>query len=156
MLLSSLDQTIVSTAMPRIVSNLGGLSYYGWVFTIYLLTSTATVPIAGKLSDLYGRKPFYMIGIGIFLAASALCAAARSMPMLVFCRGVRDMGGGTIPAKVFGIIGDIFPPAERGKWQGLTTGTYGVATVIGPALGGFFTDSLSWRWVFYINLPFGL
>ncbi|HEY8838879.1 MAG TPA: MFS transporter, partial [Dehalococcoidia bacterium] len=156
LLLSSLDQTIVSTAMPRIINDLGGLSYYSWVFTAYLLTSTASVPIFGKLSDVYGRKPFYMAGIVLFLAASAICGLSETMPMLVVFRAVQGIGGGIMMANAFAIIGDVFPPAERGKWQGLTGAMFGFASVIGPTVGGYLTDNLSWRWVFYVNLPIGL
>jgi EmrB/QacA subfamily drug resistance transporter len=156
LLLSSLDQTIVSTAMPRIINDLGGLSYYSWVFTAYLLTATASVPIFGKLSDVYGRKPFYMAGIVLFLISSAICGLARNMPMLVLFRAVQGIGGGIMMANAFAIIGDVFPPAERGKWQGLTGAMFGFASVIGPSLGGYLTDNLSWRWVFYVNLPLGL
>jgi EmrB/QacA subfamily drug resistance transporter len=156
LLLSSLDQTIVSTAMPRIIADLGGLSYYSWVFTAYLLTSTAAVPVFGKLSDVYGRKPFYMGGIVLFLLASALCGLAQNMPLLVLFRGIQGIGGGIMMANAFAIIGDVFPPAERGKWQGLTGAMFGFASVIGPTLGGYMTDNLSWRWVFYVNLPVGL
>ncbi len=155
LLLSALDQTIVSTAMPRIIFNLGGLSYYSWVFTAYLLTSTASVPIFGKLSDIYGRKPFYMGGITLFLFASALCGAAGNMPLLILFRAIQGVGGGIMMANAFAIIGDVFPPAERGKWQGLTSAMFGFASVVGPTLGGYLTDNLSWRWVFYVNLPVG-
>ncbi|MGI8551735.1 MAG: MDR family MFS transporter [Dehalococcoidia bacterium] len=155
LLLSALDQTIVSTAMPRIIADLGGLSFYSWVFTAYLLTSTAAVPIFGKLSDLYGRKPFYMGGITLFLITSGLCGIAQSMPMLIVLRGLQGIGGGIMMANAFAIIGDIFPPAERGKWQGLTSSVFGLASVLGPFIGGFLTDNLSWRWVFYVNLPIG-
>jgi EmrB/QacA subfamily drug resistance transporter len=154
--LSALDQTIVSTAMPRIVADLGGLSYYSWVFTAYLLTSTASVPIFGKLSDVYGRKPFYMAGIVLFLAASAMCGLAQNMPELILFRAIQGVGGGVMMANAFAIIGDVFPPAERGKWQGLTSAMFGFASVIGPTLGGYLTDSFSWRWVFYVNLPVGM
>ncbi len=155
LLLSALDQTIVSTAMPRIIADLGGLSFYSWVFTAYLLTSTAAVPIFGKLSDVYGRKPFYMAGIVAFLASSALCGLAQNMPELVLFRAIQGVGGGVMMANAFAIIGDVFPPAERGKWQGLTSAMFGFASVIGPTLGGYLTDSFSWRWVFYVNLPLG-
>ncbi|HLZ68860.1 MAG TPA: MDR family MFS transporter [Dehalococcoidia bacterium] len=156
LLLSALDQTIVSTAMPRIIADLGGLSYYSWVFTAYLLTSTAAVPIFGKLSDVYGRKPFYMAGIVLFLASSALCGLAQNMPELVLFRAIQGVGGGVMMANAFAIIGDVFPPAERGKWQGLTSAMFGFASVVGPTLGGYLTDSFTWRWVFYVNLPVGV
>jgi len=155
LLLSALDQTIVSTAMPRIIADLGGLNYYSWVFTAYLLTSTASMPVFGKLSDLYGRRQFMLLGAVVFLAASALCGVAHSMPFLVVMRGVQGLGGGAMMVNAFSIVGDLYPPAKRGKWQGLTSTTFGLASVVGPALGGYLTDNLSWRWVFYVNLPIG-
>lgn len=155
LLLAALDQTIVSTAMPRIVADLGGLNYYSWVFTSYLLTSTAATPIFGKLSDLYGRKPLIVGGMLLFLAASGLCGLAQSMPMLVILRGVQGIGGGVMMVNAFSIVGDLFPPSERGRWQGLTSSTWGFASIVGPTVGGFLTDSLSWRWIFYVNLPIG-
>src|SRR5947209_4671052 len=153
--LSALDQTIVSTAMPRIVAELGGLKYYSWVFTAYLLTSTAAMPIFGKLSDIYGRRTFMIAATVLFLAASGLCGFAQSMPMLILLRGIQGIGGGVMMVNAFSIVGDVFPPAVRGKWQGLTSTTFGLASVVGPALGGYLTDNLSWRWIFYVNLPVG-
>lgn len=153
--LSAIDQTVVSTAMPRIVAELGGLNYYSWVFTAYLLTSTAAFPIFGKLSDLYGRRNFTLGGTVLFLVTSALCGLSTSMPMLILLRGIQGIGGGIMMVNAFSIVGDIFPPAERGKWQGLTASAFGLASVIGPAIGGYLTDNLSWRWVFYVNLPIG-
>jgi EmrB/QacA subfamily drug resistance transporter len=155
LLLSALDQTIVATAMPRIIADLGGLNYYSWVFTAYLLTSTAAMPVFGKLSDLYGRRPFMLLGALLFIAASALCGLAQSMPFLIVMRGVQGIGGGAMMVNAFSIVGDLYPPAKRGKWQGLTATTFGFASVLGPALGGYLTDNFSWRWVFYVNLPIG-
>jgi EmrB/QacA subfamily drug resistance transporter len=155
LLLSALDQTIVATAMPRIIADLGGLNYYSWVFTAYLLTSTAAMPVFGKLSDLYGRRPFMLMGAFVFIVASAFCGLAQSMPFLIVMRGIQGIGGGAMMVNAFSIVGDLYPPAKRGKWQGLTATTFGFASVLGPALGGYLTDNFSWRWVFYVNLPIG-
>ena len=156
LLLSALDGTIVGTAMPRVVAELGGLEHYAWVATVYLLGSTAAVPIFGKLSDLYGRKWFYVGGLLLFMLASALCGLSQSMTQLIAFRGLQGVAGGILAANAFAIIGDIFPPRERGKWQGVMGSVFGVASVIGPALGGWLTDGPGWRWVFYVNLPVGL
>jgi EmrB/QacA subfamily drug resistance transporter len=156
MLLSALDQTIVGTALPRIVRDLGGFEHLSWVVTAYLLASTVTVPIYGKLSDMYGRKWFFFSGIIIFLIGSILCGLSGSMTQLIIFRALQGIGGGAIMGNAFAIIGDLFPPAERGKWQGIMGGVFGLASVIGPALGGFLTDNASWRWVFYVNIPLGL
>lgn len=156
LLLSSLDGTIVGTAMPRVVADLGGLEHYAWVATVYLLGSTAAVPIFGKLSDLYGRKWFYVGGLLLFMFASALCGLAQSMTQLIAFRGLQGVAGGILAANAFAIIGDIFPPRERGKWQGVMGSVFGLSSVIGPALGGWLTDGPGWRWVFYVNLPVGL
>ena len=154
--LAALDQTIVGTALPRIVTELHGNDYYTWVVTIYLLTSTITIPFYGKLSDLFGRKPMLMIGIGLFLAGSALAGLSQEMWQLILFRGVQGLGGGALFPIALAIIGDLFSPAERGKYQGLFGAVFGVSFLIGPALGGFLTDTLSWHWVFYVNLPVGL
>ncbi len=156
LLLSALDGTIVGTAMPRVIADLGGLEHYAWVATVYLLGSTAAVPIFGKLSDLYGRKWFYVGGLLLFMLASALCGLSQSMVQLIAFRGLQGVAGGILAANAFAIIGDIFPPRERGKWQGVMGSVFGVASVIGPALGGWLTDGPGWRWVFYVNLPVGL
>jgi len=154
--LSSLDQTIVGTALPRIITDLGGFEHYAWVTTAYLLTSTAAVPIFGKLSDTFGRKWFYIGGIVLFMVASALCGASQTMIQLVVFRGLQGVAGGILMANAFAIIGDLFPPAERGKWQGVTMSVFGISSIVGPTLGGWLTDGPGWRWVFYINLPVGI
>ena len=156
MFLASLDQTIVSTAMPRIVADLGGFDRFTWVTTAYLVASTTVVPIAGRLSDLYGRKAFFLGGICIFLVGSVLAGVSQSMNQLIAFRAVQGIGGGCIMAMSLTTIGDLFSPAERGKYQGIVAGVFGLSSIIGPTLGGFITDTLSWNWVFYVNLPVGL
>ncbi|WP_102127428.1 MDR family MFS transporter [Deinococcus planocerae] len=164
--LSALDQTIVSTAMPRIAQDLNGLNLYAWVTTAYLLTNTALVPIYGKLSDLYGRKPILMTGIVIFLIGSALCGLSGEpffgnlfgggMMQLVVFRGVQGIGAAALGSVAFAIIADLFEPVDRPRYQGLFGAVFGLSSVLGPLLGGFLTDQISWRWVFYVNLPLGL
>ncbi|MFJ4852464.1 DHA2 family efflux MFS transporter permease subunit [Streptomyces sp. NPDC088730] len=156
MLLAALDQTIVSTALPTIVSDLGGLEHLSWVVTAYLLASTAATPLWGKLGDQYGRKRLFQIAIVIFLIGSALCGIAQNMPQLIGFRALQGLGGGGLIVLSMAIVGDIVPPRERGKYQGLFGAVFGMTSVLGPLLGGFFTEQLSWRWVFYINLPIGV
>jgi EmrB/QacA subfamily drug resistance transporter len=154
-LLASLDQTIVSTALPTIVGELGGLQHLSWVVTAYLLASTVTGPIYGKLGDLYGRKVVLQTAIVIFLIGSALCGIAQGMTELIAFRALQGLGAGGLLVTTIAVVGDIIPPRERGRYQGVFGGVFGVSTVVGPLLGGFFVDNLSWRWIFYINLPTG-
>jgi drug resistance transporter, EmrB/QacA subfamily len=155
MFLSALDQTIVGTALPRIVSELKGNEYYTWVITIYLLTTTVSGPIYGKLSDLFGRRPMVMIGVSLFLIGSALSGLSQEMWQLIAARGLQGIGAGAIFPIALAVIGDLFTPLERGKYQGLFGAVFGVSALIGPALGGFLTDNVGWHWVFFVNLPIG-
>jgi EmrB/QacA subfamily drug resistance transporter len=154
--LGALDQTIVGPALPTIVTQLSGNDYYVWAITIYLLTSTISVPFWGKLSDIYGRKPMYMLGIVIFLVGSALSGLSQNMGMLILFRGIQGIGAGALFPVALAIIGDLFTPKERGKYQGLFGAVFGIAFVVGPLVGGFLTENFGWHWIFYVNIPIGI
>lgn len=156
MFLAALDTTVVGTAMPTIIGRLGGVSLYSWVFSAYLLTSTTTVPLYGKLADLYGRKPVFLFGVTVFLAGSALSGLAQSMVQLVIFRAVQGIGAGAVLPVTMTLIGDLFTIEQRARLQGFFSGVWGVSSVLGPALGGIITDTAGWRWVFYVNVPIGL
>ena len=156
MFLAALDQTIVSTALPRIVADLNGSSYYAWVTTAYLLASTVAAPIFGRLTELFSRKTILLVAIAIFLGGSALCGLAQNMPMLIVFRGIQGIGGGALFALAFTTIAVLFPPRDRARVGGLFGAVFGISSAVGPWLGGLLTDHLSWHWVFYVNMPIGL
>jgi EmrB/QacA subfamily drug resistance transporter len=156
LLLAALDQTIVATALPRITAEFGDMSHYAWVTTAFLLTSTVMVPIAAKLSDQFGRKPLLIVGSVAFLVTSVLCAQAQDFPQLIGARALQGLGAGTLTAAVFATVPTLFSPADRARIVGLFTGTYALASIVGPLLGGIVTDSVGWRGVFYLNLPLGV
>jgi EmrB/QacA subfamily drug resistance transporter len=155
LLLAALDQTIVATALPTIVADFGGVEHLSWVVTAYLLASTVVGPLYGKLGDLYGRKIVLQTAIVVFLVGSALCGIAQSMPQLIAFRALQGIGGGGLIVTAMAVVGDIIPPRDRGRYQGLFGAVFGIATIIGPLLGGFFVEHLTWRWIFYVNLPVG-
>jgi EmrB/QacA subfamily drug resistance transporter len=154
--LGALDQTVVGVALPTIVAQLGGADLYTWTVTAYLLTSTVSIPVYGKLSDLYGRRPLLLVGIAIFLAGSALSGLSQDMTQLILFRAIQGIGAGSLFPIVLAVIGDLFTPAERGKYQGLFGAVFGLSAIIGPWLGGFLTERISWHWIFYVNIPVGL
>ena len=156
MFIGALDQTIVGTAMPRIVSDLGGFNEYTWITTIYIITSAIALPITGKLTDMFGRKYFYIAGLIIFSVASLLCGFSNSMTALIIWRGIQGIGGGMMLANSFTVIGDLFPPSERGKFMGYLSAIFATSSIIGPVLGGYITDAISWHWVFFVNIPIGI
>lgn len=153
MFLGSLDQTIISTAMPRIIADLGGFSHYTWVASAYIIASAVVMPITGRLTDMYGRKSFYLIGLTIFFISSIACGVSQTMTQLIVSRALKGLGAGVMMATGFTVIGDLFPPAVRGKYMGLGGAVFGVSSIIGPTLGGIITDHLSWHWVFFFNIP---
>ncbi len=156
MFLSALDQTVVGTAMPRIIADLGGFDRYTWVTTAYLVASTSVLPIVGRLTDIYGRKWFFVAAIAIFLLGSVLAGLSQSMNQLIAFRALQGLGGGSIMAISFVSVGDLFPPGERGKSQGYLAAVFALSSILGPTVGGLITDQLSWNWIFYINLPLGI
>ena len=155
LLLAALDQTIVATSLPRIVSDIGGITQYPWVFTAYMLTSTVTVPLYGRLGDVYGRRPLMLGAVVVFLVGSALCGQSQNMTELVIFRGIQGLGAGGLFPLSLAVIGAIVPPRERGRWQGLIGSVFAASSILGPAMGGFIVDHASWRWIFLVNLPVG-
>ncbi len=156
MFFAAVNQTIVGNALPTIISDLGGMDYYSWVFTIYMLTSSITTILVGKLSDIYGRKPFLLIGIIIFMIGAFLTGTSQNISQIITYRGIQGLGGGMIMSTAITSVGDLFSPRERGKWQGAMAGVFGLASVFGPTLGGYIVDHFEWKWVFWVFLPLGL
>jgi EmrB/QacA subfamily drug resistance transporter len=155
MFVSAINQSVVATATPRVLADLGGFELYSWVFTVYMVASTVVVLPVGRLSDMFGRRLFILGGVMLFMLGSAACGAAQDMPQLIIARAIQGVGGGIIFSAVFAVLGDLFPPAERGKYMGLFTGTFTLASLIGPTVGGLLTDHATWRWCFYLNVPIG-
>lgn len=155
MLFASLNQTIIGTALPKIISDLGGMHLYSWVFTIFMLASSVTAVLVGKLSDLYGRKPFILIGIGVFSVGSMMCGFSNTIIQLIIYRGIQGFGAGMIMSTAFTVVGDLFSPRERGKWQGIMSSVFGLSSVLGPTFGGWIVDHSDWHWIFWVFLPFG-
>jgi EmrB/QacA subfamily drug resistance transporter len=155
MLLAVLNQTIVATALPRVAQDLGGLAHYSWVFSAYMLAATVTVPIYGRLSDAYGRRPFFVAGILFFMAGSVVGGTADSMTQIILARAIQGLGAGALIPLAMAVIGDLVPPSDRGRWQGLTGAVVGVGSVLGPFSGGWIADHADWRWVFFVSLPVG-
>jgi len=153
---AAVNQTIVSNALPKIISDLGGLDYYSWVFTSFMLTSAIMTVVAGKLSDIYGRKPFFLIGILVFSVGAFLCGTSGTIVQLIIYRAIQGIGAGLIIPTAFAAVGDLFAPRERGKWQGIMSSVFGVSSVLGPTIGGYIVDNLDWRWVFWVFLPLGI
>ena len=156
MLLAALNQTIVATALPRITEDLGGLEEYSWVFSAYMLASTVTLPIYGRLSDIHGRRPFFAIGLVVFMAGAVVGGTATSMTQLIVARAIQGLGAGALIPLAMAVIGDLIPPSDRGRWQGLTGAVFGFASVLGPLTGGWIADHTDWRWVFLVSLPVGV
>lgn len=156
MFFAAINQTIIGVAMPRIIAKLGGMEYYTWVITIFMLTSTVATILVGKLSDMYGRKPFLMVGIGIFMAGAFLCGLSTNIYELIIYRGIQGLGAGIIMSLAFTAVGDLYAPRERARWTGVMSGVFGLSSVFGPALGGYIVDHLDWHWVFWIFLPLGI
>lgn len=156
LLVAALDQTIVDTAFPRMIADLHGEAIFTWVLTAYMLASTSIVPVVGKLADIYGRKVFYLLGLGLFVGGSMLCGAAQSMTQLILFRSLQGVGAGMLMPIAFTIVGDLFPGEQRAKMQGVFGAAWGLASIIGPKLGGWITHNYSWRWIFYVNLPVGI
>ncbi|WP_221568028.1 MDR family MFS transporter [Alkalihalobacillus sp. TS-13] len=156
MLFAALNQTIVGTALPRIIADLGGMQYFSWVFTVFMLASSITAILVGKLSDIYGRKPFILIGIGVFMLGTFLCGLSDTIIQLIVYRGIQGLGAGMIMSTSFTAVGDLFSPRERGRWQGIMGGVFGLASVFGPTLGGYIVDNFDWHWIFWVFLPVGI